>query len=431
MIKKRNFTGKIAVPGDKSITHRALIFSALTRGVSTVSGPSPAEDCRSTAACLSALGLEVKEQMAGDSVILHVKSDGLPGLRQCGHILDAGNSGTTIRLMAGLVSGRPFSTSFDGDDSLRKRPMRRVMDHLKTMGAAVAYEKVDGCAPFTIRGAELLGRHFVLEVASAQVQTAILLAGLQAAGRTSVTLPAAVRDHTERMFRHIGVPHLLDDGGTVAVTRLEEPLPAASFDIPADISSAAFFMVGAACMPGSDLLLPGVGLNPGRTLIVDVLKRMGADIACTNERECCGEPVADIRVKYSQRLKGTEVTADDIGRGIDEIPILALAGAFCDGALTVRGAGELRHKESDRLSAIVDNMKAAGAEVQAFEDGFTVTGARELQGGCPWRTFLDHRLAMTGLIASVLCNEPLSIEETASSRISYPTFERDLAGLTA
>lgn len=430
VIKKRNFTGKIAVPGDKSITHRALIFSALTRGMSTITGPSPAEDCRSTAACLSLIGLEVKREQSGDSIVLNVKSDGLGALRQASQVLDAGNSGTTIRLMAGLVAGRNFSTSFDGDGSLRKRPMRRVLDHLKTMGATVSYEQADGCAPFTVTGAELIGCQFSLEVASAQVQTAILLAGLQAQGHTSVRLPAAVRDHTERMFRHIGVPFDRPDDLTISVARLAEPLPPAAFDVPADISSAAFFMVGAACMPGSDLLLSGVGLNPGRTLILDVLKRMGANITASNERICCGEPVADIRVRYSQRLCGTQVTAGDIARGIDEIPILALAGAFCEGSLIVTGAAELRHKESDRLSAIVENLNAAGAEIEEYEDGFRVIGAKEIQGGSAWHTYLDHRLAMTGLIASVLCREPVSIEETASSRISYPAFEADLARLT-
>lgn len=428
MKTKAKLRGVLQVPGDKSVSHRALIFSALCEGTVRISGLSPAEDCLSTARCMQKLGLQI--DLKNSSMlpsVLTVLSPGLEGLHAPAEPLDAGNSGTTMRVLSGLVAGRPFVSTFDGDESLRKRPMRRVLDLLTRMGASVEYQgaegksPVDGCAPYRITGAHLKGGVFDLPIASAQVQTALLLAGLQADEMTKVTTPQIVRDHTERMFTHMGVPFARDNG-TISVCRLSEPVPSFDIVVPADLSSAAFFMVAAACLPGSDLLLKSTGVNAGRRLIVDALKTMNADVQMESEAIVSGEPVADIRVRGSGRLQGATISGEVVATGIDEIPILALAGCFCEGQFTVTGADELRHKESDRLTAIVDNLRAAGVEVEELPDGFTIRGAERVRGGSLWKTFKDHRLAMCGLVANLLFDEPLEIEETESAKISFPSF---------
>ncbi|HEY9730453.1 MAG TPA: 3-phosphoshikimate 1-carboxyvinyltransferase [Drouetiella sp.] len=420
--------GSFAVPGDKSISHRALIFSALCQGKVTITGLSPAEDCQSTAQCMRELGLTVTADPTEPGRYT-VDSPGLAGLTAPRKVLDAGNSGTTIRVMSGLVAGLPFTSSFDGDSSLRKRPMKRVLDLLTEMGAEVEFAEKPGCAPFSITGTSLTGKEFNLSVASAQVQTALLLAGLQAEGTTQVTLPEVARDHTLRMFRHMGVPFEEPSPNTVRVQKLKKVLSGFTIAVPADISSAAFFMVGAACLKGSDVTLRNCGINAGRTLVFDVLKRMGANIELVNEQEISGEPVADIRVRYNGRLQGTTIYGGEVASGVDEIPILSIAGALCDGKFTVEGAEELRHKESDRLSLITDNLREIGALVETRQDGFTLTGQEGLPGGGSWTTHLDHRMAMTGLIVNLLCRKPTSIEETDSPKISYPTFQQDLESL--
>ncbi len=430
MVSKASLVGKIKVPGDKSVSHRALIFSALANGTCKIMGLSPAEDCASTAKCLSAMGLVVKTE--GNQT--QVTSKGLDGLTAPEVLLDAGNSGTTMRVLSGLVAGREFRSSFDGDQSLRKRTMTRVLAPLSEMGADIVYEgDKGGFAPFTIFGGNLKGKHFTLPVASAQVQTALLLAGLQADSTTSVSTPQVVRDHTARMFKHIGVDCKIknssDGSQEISVTRLDASIAPFTLTVPSDISSAAFFMVAAACLPGSDVTLSNVSLNPGRTLIVNVLQKMGADITLINEQEVCGEPVADIRVKYNGRLKGASISSKEIPSGIDEIPILSIAGAFCDGEFKVSGAEELRHKESDRLSGICRNLTAAGVGVVEQQDGFTISGTKIPRGGSPWDSCHDHRLAMSGLIASVVFKKPVVIDSVASIKISYPSFEKDLATL--
>jgi 3-phosphoshikimate 1-carboxyvinyltransferase len=337
--------------------------------------------------------------------------------------------------LSGLLAGRPFESKFDGDESLRMRPMARVLTPLCEMGAKVSYEVVENaeksndsssCAPFSLLGGELTGKSFDLKVASAQVQTALLLAGLQAKGKTSVNSNSTVRDHTERMFRHIGIPVEKNGDGRLEVSALSEPVAPFTISVPGDLSSAAFFIVAAACLPGSDLLIKNVNINQGRRLVIEVLKHMGSEIVLESETEISGEPVADIRVRYNGRLKGATISGDVIASGIDEIPILALAGCTCDGQFVVRGAGELRVKESDRLSAIIENVKAMGVEIEGAEDGFTITGAASIPGNSLWRTYSDHRLAMTGLIASYVCEEPLTVEETNSIKVSYPGFEQQL-----
>ena len=431
MSPKAKLEGAIFVPGDKSISHRALIFSALSRGKSEIHGLSPAEDCQSTAACLKQLGLSITDANGDQLPKTIVESPGLAGLQAPQNTLFAGNSGTTIRLMSGLVAGQSFASSFDGDDSLRGRPMLRVLKPLTEMGATVSFAKEQGKAPFTIQGRQLRGRKFALDVASAQVEAAILLAGLQAEGETTVQLPHLARDHTARMFRFLEVPFRQDTDGAISVQKLEQPVAPFEIFVPGDISSAAFFMVAAACLPGSNLVLKRIGINPGRTLILDVLLALGADICLENSQELCGEPVADIRVKGGSKLQGGSIEADKVAQGIDEIPILALAGCMCEGDFSVRGASELRHKESDRLALIVENIRQAGGNIEEFEDGFLIHGTGSLKGGTHWSTRLDHRLAMSGLIAQLICQSKVTVEETASAAISYPQFEKDLSLLLA
>ncbi len=429
MKMKQRLAGRLRVPGDKSISHRALIFSVLSRGRSTVLGLSPAGDCLSTINCLRALGIVIERQGEEGEQVYCIESAGLNKLKPPLSTLDAGNSGTTIRLMAGVAAGQAFETVFDGDESLRARPMARVLDPLLKMGAQVNFLHKSGCAPLSIKGGGLHGIGYQAPVASAQVQTALLLAGLQAHGQTVVGLPGPVRDHTLRLFRHLNVPYKLDDAGRCVVARLESPIPPYHVDVPADLSSAAFFLVAAALLPGSNLVLTGVGVNPGRTLVIDVLRRMGAEIAVVNECTVSGEPVADLHVSYNGRLKGVTIDGAELAAGIDEIPILAVAGALCSGRLCVRGASELRVKESDRISAIVSNLKAAGAKVEEAADGFDIEGQEELAGGSQWLTCGDHRLTMTGLIAGLVAIKEIIVDNRACAAVSYPGFEADLAAV--
>jgi 3-phosphoshikimate 1-carboxyvinyltransferase len=405
------------------------MFACLTTGTSKIEGLSPAHDCLSTVACLRSTGVDIELLDDTDTPTAIVNSKGLQGIGAPTAILDAGNSGTTIRLLSGLLAGRPHEYEFDGDASLRKRPMKRVLTRVAEMGAEISWVKSEGLAPFRIKGGNLTGKTFDLDVASAQVETAILLAGLQASGKTTVQLPFPARDHTRRMFTYLEIPFEAADELTTRVSAIEDEIPSKDMVVPADISSAAFFMVAAAVIPGSSITLKNVGINPGRTLILEVLSRMNADIKVIGVNSLSGEPVADIRVRYNGELSSAAVTGEEIARGIDEIPILALAGALCKGELSVSGAEELRHKESDRLALIANNLRAAGAEIDLREDGFTIKGSDRLKGGSHWATADDHRLAMTGLVAQLVCDECLELEETESPRISYPNFADDLKSL--
>jgi 3-phosphoshikimate 1-carboxyvinyltransferase len=434
-MKKKSLKGTLTVPGDKSISHRALIFSSLVEGETEIVNCSPALDCASSAECMQALGLQITAGSLSEQPVL-VKSPGLFNLTAPKKPLYAGNSGTTMRLLSGLLAGQPFTSILDGDESLRKRPMARVLKPLEEMGAAVKYLKPDGLtgagknggehAPFEIQGKKLSGHEFNLKIASAQVQTAILLAGLQADGRTSVALPHAVRDHTRRMFQWLEVPCEVRGDTFIAVEKLKTEIRGKKIEVPADISSAAFMLVAAAIVPDSHIVLTNVGMNEGRLLVTDVLKRMGADLKIENSRLCGFEPVSDLRMKFHPSLHGVTVSGAEVATGIDEIPILALAGTLCEGTFVVRDASELKHKESDRLQAIVDNLSAAGAEIEGQDDGFVIKGKPTLRGGSYWHTFKDHRLAMMGLVANLICQEPLQLEETESVGISYPTFAQDL-----
>ena len=380
---KIKLVGNLEVPGDKAVSHRSLIFAAFGKGISRIENLSPAGDCLSTVHCLRQLGLDI----VTDKSPVTVSANGIDKLNAPHNTLSAENSGTTIRMMAGLLAGRPFTSHLDGDGSLRKRPMARVLEHLKTMGADITYADGQGHAPFAITGGRLEGSEFKLPVASAQVQTALLLAGLQANGQTTVILPGPARDHTERMFNHTSIPYKKNSEYSISVERLTEAIKPFTYKVMGDISSAAFFMVAAACLPGSDLLLTNVGINDGRILVIDVLTRMGANIELVNKREQCGEPVADIRIKGGERLKGVNISGTDIARGVDEIPVLALAGSLCNGNFSVSDAQELRHKESDRLQLITANLKTAGAEIAESEDGFVIAGQKQFIR----RVFLANR----------------------------------------
>jgi 3-phosphoshikimate 1-carboxyvinyltransferase len=430
----KSLKGTLQVPGDKSISHRALIFAALSRGVCKVYGLSPAFDCVSSLDCLKQVGVNFERRTASDNGrregALLIKSPGLEGLTAPDSMLFAGNSGTTIRLLSGLLAGRPFRSELDGDDSLRRRPMSRVLKPLSSMGAKFTYLQNENYPPFAIEGGNLQGTTFNLEQASAQVQTALLLAGLQAEGRTVVNVPKPVRDHTSRMFKYIGVPFEAEGDTMVSVSRLEKPVEPFTLDVPADISSAAFFMVAAACLPGSEILFTNLALNPGRDLVLQVLKEMGANIEIVDTRELCGEPIADILVTGGKLNGSALIEADRLASGIDEIPVLALAAALGQGVLEVRDAAELRVKESDRLSAIVNNLRAAGADLEESSDGFVVRGKGRLPGGSEWQALDDHRMAMTGLIANLASDHSISVDNDLCVSVSYPDFVHDLKRLS-
>lgn len=426
--------GRLQVPGDKSISHRALIFSLLAKGTCEIYGLSPAVDCLSTAECIKQLGIAVERRTAqqngrGGSALL-VSASGLGGLRAPSATLFAGNSGTTMRLLSGLLAGCRFVSTLDGDESLRQRPMARVLKPLAEMGAQIKHLDRANYAPFSIGSEKLVGREFILDVASAQVQTALLLAGLQAEGKTSVAVPGVVRDHTLKMFDHIAVPYEASASGKITVSALPGPLAPFKVEVPGDISSAAFFMVAAACLPNSELTLTNLVLNKGRCLVIEVLKEMGANLEITNARLLCGEPVADVLVRYEGRLSGATIDGGRLASGIDEIPALALAGALCDGVFTVRDAAELRVKESDRIQAIVSNLAAAGADIHQVADGFYINGKDSLKGGSSWLTYEDHRMAMSGLVAGLLAAQPVVVDNETCVAVSYPDFAKDLARVT-
>lgn len=428
--------GEISPPGDKSITHRALLFSSLVKGRVHIEHALLSGDTRSTAKALAKLGLSLNIDDQGAAATIDVVSPGYSHLKEQSFDLsfDCGNSGTTIRLLSGLCAGLKGTFRFDGDASLRRRDMTRVLDPLGEMGVKVSYQGAAGHAPFTINCGEtpLKSGDFPLPVSSAQVETALILAALGAeSGETRVSTPYLVRDHSYRALSYLGAPISLDRASRVyTVKPLLSELAARDFVVPGDISSSAFFLVAAAILPGSELLLKNVGINPGRTLVLDTLRRMGASISAQNEREVCGEPVCDLFVqsRAEHRLQGVKIEASQVPSGIDELPALALAFAFAEGTSLVEGALELKQKESDRLRLLTENLSNAGALVVSTEDGFVIEGrgGANMKGGGLWSTALDHRLAMLGIIASLACEAPCLLEETESMAVSYPRFQLDL-----
>jgi len=417
----RRLHGRLVVPGDKSISHRYAILAALADGRTELSNYAPGADCRSTLACVSRLGVEVKEGAAGSVTVL---GRGLAGLRSVDGPLDAGNSGTTIRLLAGVLAGHPFTTTLIGDESLSRRPMRRVMAPLAQMGAAL--EAVDGHPPLTIHGARLHGIDFRPETPSAQVKSAVLLAGLQADGTTRVVEPATTRDHTERALAEFG-GHATVDGLTVSVNG-DQQLRGQRLAVPGDFSSAAFWLVAAAMRPGSRGTVDEVGLNPTRTSLLDVLRRFGAHVEVGVTSTTAGEPRGTVSVAYD-RVLPIVVTPAEVPALIDELPaIAALAAGGAD--VVVQGAAELRVKESDRIATLVRGFRALGFEADEAADGFAIRGTSQPRGGVA-DAHGDHRMAMAFAIAALAATQPSSIEGADAVAISYPGFFETLPRLVA
>ena len=417
--------GSIAIPGDKSISHRALMLGAIAEGETTIEGLLLGEDPRSTAACFRAMGAEVSEL---NSQKVTVKGVGLGNLQEPEDVLDAGNSGTTIRLMLGLLASHPDRLfTVTGDDSLRSRPMSRVVKPLTQMGAIIWGRKDNSLAPLAVKGQQLKPTHYHSPIASAQVKSCVLLAGLMVDGKTTVTEPALSRDHSERMLRAFGAT-LNIEPDTNTVTLIGQPtLTGQKVVVPGDISSAAFWLVAAAIIPGSDLLITNVGVNPTRTGVLEALELMEADITRENERTVAGEPVADLRVKYSQ-LKACEISGDIIPRLIDEIPILAVAAAFAEGTTVIKDAAELRVKESDRLAVMATELGKMGASISELADGLEITGGNQLYGA-EVDSYTDHRIAMSLAIAALRAKGKTTIHRAEAASISYPNFVDTLIGV--
>lgn len=420
--------GEVRLPGDKSISHRVAMFGALAAGRTTAENFLPGADCRSTLAILRALGVEsTLEVEARGTTHLTVEGVGLHGLREPDDVLDAGNSGTSLRLFSGLLAGQPFLSILTGDASLRSRPAARVIEPLRQMGADLRARAGDRLPPLVINGGALRGIGYATPVASAQVKSAVLLAGLFATGETSVTEPAASRDHTERLLRAMGAD-VRRDGLTVSVRPPEAELCPLDLRIPGDISAAAFWLVAALAHPDAEITLRGVGLNPTRSGIVDVLRQMGGEIEVLEERSQGGEPVADL-VAHSSRLRGVEVRGAIIPRLIDELPALALAAALADGATMIADAAELRVKESDRIATTARELRRFGVGVEERADGMTIQGGTRLSGAVCTPDG-DHRLAMTVAIAGLLAGGDTVVEDAACVAVSYPAFWQDLAMLS-
>jgi 3-phosphoshikimate 1-carboxyvinyltransferase len=415
--------GRIQVPGDKSVSHRYAILAALADGGSTITNYAPGGDCRSTLACLSALGVIVKREAGPDGRVT-VAGRGLGGLQPPSAPLDCGNSGTTMRLMAGVLAAHPFAATMIGDESLSRRPMRRVMAPLTDMGAR--FEAAAGDRPpMTVHGGRLRPLDYRPEVPSAQVKSAVLLAGLHADGVTSVTEPAATRDHTERALAAFGAPPTVE-GRRVAVSGGRR-LRGGELRVPGDISSAAFPAVAAAALRGSDVTIEGVGLNPSRTAVLDLLRRFGATVDAEITQHGA-EPVGTIRVRHA-RLEPVDVLPDEVPYLIDELPVMAALATF-GGGIAVNGAGELRVKESDRISALVGGLRAMGADADERPDGFTIRPSRRLTGG-EVDAHGDHRLAMAFAIAALGATGPTAIAGADVVAVSYPGFFADLDQLRA
>ncbi len=414
--------GEITVPGDKSISHRSVILGSLAEGTTRVRGFLESEDCLNTVRAFRALGVSIDSPAPGELVIGGV---GLKGLSEAADIIDIGNSGTGIRLICGVLAGQPFYSVITGDESIKKRPMARVVEPLREMGAWIFGREGGKKAPLTITGGELFPLDYKSPVASAQVKSAVLLAGLFADGDTSVTEPALSRNHTELMLRGFGA-NVRSEGLTATVTG-HPKLVAQDLTVPGDISSAAYFIVAALIVPGSEVTVRNVGVNPTRTGILDALVSMGADITLENLREEAGEPVADITARTSA-LHGTEIRGDLIPRLIDEVPIIAAAAAVASGDTTIADATELRVKETDRVATVAAELSKFGVEIEERPDGMIIHGGATLTGAV-CHSHGDHRIAMSCAIAGLAARGETTIGGTECIRTSFPNFEELLASI--
>ncbi|MFA4827994.1 MAG: 3-phosphoshikimate 1-carboxyvinyltransferase [Thermodesulfovibrionales bacterium] len=431
--KAKKLKGEIIPPSDKSISHRAIMLAAIAKGKSIVKNFLMAEDPLSTMNAFRKLGVEIEEgrgQGAGNSVI--ISGRGIQGLKEPFDVIDCGNSGTTVRLLSGILAGNPFLSVLTGDNSLKQRPMARVINPLKEMGAEISARGSDKYLPIAIKGRKLKAIDYTMPVASAQVKSCLMLAGLYADGTTTITEPQKSRDHTERMLKSMGAD-IDTDGLKVRVKGLVgsggKELNSLDITVPADFSSAAFFIVAVLLVPDSEILIKNVGINPTRTGLLDVLEKMGADIELINVRDVSGEPVADIHCKSAAGLKAINITKEQIPALIDEFPILCIAAAKADGITTIRGAEELRVKESDRIKAMAEGLKKMGVEVEEFKDGLSIKGNARLKGAVI-ESCGDHRIAMAFSIAALVASGTTKINGISAVNISFPGFYKMLKGLT-
>ncbi len=411
--------GTVSVPGDKSISHRCVMFGSIADGTTEIHNFLPGADCLATIQCFRTLGIEIEQK--DSTVTVHGK--GLHGLSAPSHILDVGNSGTTTRLLSGILAGQPFESKLSGDESLNSRPMKRIIDPLTQMGANISSILRNGCAPLYIAPSRLHGIHYDSPVASAQVKSCILLAGLYAEGETSVTEPGLSRNHTELMLREFGADirsvHDLDCSRTTAIIRPCQELYGQKITVPGDISSAAYFIAAGLIVPDSEIRITNVGVNPTRAGMLKVCEDMGARIELDNERTEGGEKIADITVRTSQ-LHGTVIEGDIIPALIDEIPIIAVMAAVAEGTTVIRDAAELKVKETDRIETVTDNLKAMGCDVTPTDDGMIIKGGK--LKGASIHTLLDHRIAMAFSIAALAAEGRTRILDSKCVDVSYPTF---------
>lgn len=413
--------GEVTVPGDKSISHRSVMFGAIAKGLTEIDGFLQGADCLSTISCFERMGVSIENR--GERVL--VFGNGMHGLKEPDGVLDCGNSGTTTRLLSGLLSAQPFCVTLTGDESIRKRPMKRIITPLSQMGASIKSVNDNGCAPLFIEGQRLHGISYQSPVASAQVKSAVLLAGLYAEGETRVTEPYLSRNHSELMLAHFGADVRTE--GTTAVLRPARELFGQKISVPGDISSAAFFIAAALMVPGSELLIRNVGINPTRDGILTVCRSMGADIEILNPSAGSGEPVADLLVRHSS-LHGTEIGGAVIPTLIDELPVIAAMACLADGKTVIRDAAELKVKESNRIAVMTEGLSAMGARVEETADGMIIHGGSPLHGAVI-DSRKDHRIAMTFAVTALAASGQTEILDADCVSISYPGFYRDLKRL--
>lgn len=421
--KKGSLRGQVTVPGDKSISHRAVMFGSIARGTTEIHGFLQGADCLSTISCFEKMGVAIQNQ--GETVLVH--GNGLRGLKKPSGVLDCGNSGTTTRLISGILCAQDFDVTLTGDDSIQRRPMKRIMEPLSMMGARIKSVRGNGCAPLLIQGGPVHGIHYTSKVASAQVKSSILLAGLYGDGPTKVTEPYVSRNHSELMLQMFGA-QVSTEGTTASVMPASE-LYAARIEVPGDISSAAYFIAAGLMVPGSEILIRGVGINPTRDGILHVCRSMGADLQLLNIQEGPGEPRADILVRHSS-LRGTDIGGALIPTLIDELPVIAAMACMAEGDTVIRDAAELKVKESNRIAVMVRNLTAMGARVRETEDGMVITGGAPLHGAVI-DSHKDHRIAMTFAVASLCAEGTTEILDADCVNISYPGFYEDLKRLTS
>ncbi|MGN7296147.1 3-phosphoshikimate 1-carboxyvinyltransferase [Ferdinandcohnia sp. SAFN-114] len=411
----KGLNGSINIPGDKSISHRSIMLGAIAEGKTIVDNFLLGEDCLSTISCFQKLGVKITQ----DKDHVEIEGVGFEGLREPDVVLDTGNSGTTTRLMVGLLSGIPIHTCVIGDESIAKRPMKRVTAPLRQMGAKIDGREDGNFTPLSIRGGELQGIEYVSPVASAQVKSSILLAGLNAKGTTSVTEPHKSRDHTERMLRAYGC-EVEEEGLTVKV-KGGQKLKGTIIQVPGDISSAAFFLVAGAIVPNSRITLKNVGMNPTRTGIIDVLIKMGARLEIENERVENNEPIADLTIQTSE-LRGIEIAGDLIPRLIDEIPVIALLATQAEGNTIIKDAEELKVKETNRIDTVVGELSKLGASIEPTDDGMIISGEKKQLTGGQVHSHGDHRIGMMLAVAACIAGDDVTLEDYASIKVSYPSF---------